>query len=83
MLATSKFLESAARHIAAEARRVEGLVDDEVRGAIQLLYAKAQQLNDRRAAEIAALNPPAPGDGKPTNIGDPNPKGQAKAGKAR
>lgn len=84
MLSTARFLESAARHILAEARRCGDSVDqEEVRIAISGLYISAKHLRDTRAAAMAPPRQAAAGGGHATNVGDSNAHGASGGAKKR
>jgi len=82
-LYTAKFLQEQARMMAGAARSNPFIEDEPVRRSVQGLYDVSKELMDARAKEIAANSRPEPKSRAKTNVGDPNPKGQAGAGKKR
>lgn len=75
LLSTAQFIESAARHISNEARKVTDLDAEEVSCAIRGLYSRAKTLKDQRAKLMAPAVADNPTKG-PTNVGNPTAKGK-------
>ncbi len=75
-------IETIYREMTTRARGLAHADDFIVRRTVQTLSAEVKRLRDARAAEIALYKRPEPSasHGKPTNVGDPTPKGSGGGG---